>query len=73
MSSDDRELAIQVIGFMVEALANEDGNIDQKCFEKIFNACMKSAIVGAGVGDHAWMVIQQALIQVHEPSLFHYC
>jgi hypothetical protein len=64
MSSDERELAIQVIGCIVEALADEDGNINQSCFEKIFNACIKALIVGAKVGDHALTGMQQALSQV---------
>jgi hypothetical protein len=68
MSSDERQLAIQVIGFMVEALADENGNIDQKCFEKVFNACVKSVIISARVGDHALMAMKQALSQVAQKT-----
>ncbi len=62
MSSD--LLAIQVIGCMVEVLADNDGNINQKSFEKIFKACIKAVIVGMKVGDQALAVLQQALGQV---------
>jgi hypothetical protein len=64
MSSEQSQLAIQVIGCMVEALADDDGNIDQKCFEKIFTACIKAVIVGMKVGDQALAVLQQGLGQV---------
>ncbi len=64
MSSEQNELAIQVIGCMVEVLADDDGNIDQKCFEKIFVACIKAAIVTMKVGDQALVLLQQALGQV---------
>mmetsp|Transcript_34654 Transcript_34654/g.72669 ORF Transcript_34654/g.72669 Transcript_34654/m.72669 type:complete len:769 (-) Transcript_34654:316-2622(-) len=64
MSGEQSELAIQVIGCMVEVLADDDGNIDQKCFEKIFIACIKAVIVGMKVGDQALVILQQALGQV---------
>ena len=63
-SSEQSQLAIQVIGCMVEALADDDGNIDQKCFEKIFTACIKAVIVGLKVGDQALAILQQGLGQV---------
>ncbi len=66
---EERELAIQVIGCMVEVLADEEGNIDQKCFEKIFNACIKAVIVAAKVGDQALMGMEQSLQAVVTPLL----
>ncbi len=62
--TEEREVAIQIIGCMVDALADEKGNIDQRCFEKIFNACIKSVIAGARVGDQALMTMQQATSKV---------
>ena len=62
--SEEREIAIQVVGCMVEALSDEEGKIDQRCFEKIFNAFIKTAIVGAKVGDLALNIMQQILSQV---------
>ncbi len=64
MSSEQNQLAIEVIGCMVEVLADDDGNIDQKCFDKIFNACIKAVLVGMKVGDQALAILQQALGQV---------
>jgi hypothetical protein len=64
MSSDQNELVIQVIGCMVEVLADDDGNINQKCFDKIFTACIKAVIVAMKVGDQALAAMQQALDQV---------
>ncbi len=64
MSSEQSQLAVQVIGCMVEALADDDGNIDQKCFEKIFTACVKAVLVGLKVGDQALAILQQGLGQV---------
>ncbi len=64
MSTDQNQVAIHVIGCMVEVLADEDGNIDQKCFEKIFTACIKAVIVGMKVGDQALVLFQQALAPV---------
>jgi hypothetical protein len=69
MSSDEKQLAIQVIGCMVEVLADDDGNINQKCFDKIFTACIKAAIVVTNVGDQAFVVLQQALGQVETDIL----
>jgi hypothetical protein len=62
--SSEKEIAIQVIGCMVEVLADDDGKIDLKCFEKIFTACIKAVIVGLRVGDQALMVLQQMLSEV---------
>ncbi len=62
--SNEQSHAIQVIGCMLEVLADDDGNIDQKCFEKIFIACMKAVIVVMKVGDQALVILQQALGQV---------
>jgi hypothetical protein len=58
------ELAIEVIGCMVEVLADDDGNIDQKCFEKVFTACLKAVVVTMKVGDQALLIMQQVLSQV---------
>jgi hypothetical protein len=64
MSNEQSQLAIQVIGCMVEVLADDDGNIDQKCFDKIFTACIKAVIVAMKVGDQALLILQQTLGQV---------
>ena len=64
MSDEENQIAIQVIGCMVEVLADDDGNIDQKCFDKIFTACTKAVLVGMRVGDQALAILQQALGQV---------
>ncbi len=49
---------------MVKALADDEGKIDLKCFEKVFTACIKAVVVGMKVGDQALLVLQQALGQV---------
>ncbi len=64
MSNEQNEVAIQVIGCMVEVLADNDGNIDQKCFDKIFNACIKAFVAGLKVGDQVLVILQQAVGQV---------
>jgi hypothetical protein len=62
MSSEDScKLAIQVISCMVEILADDEGRIDQKCFEKICAACIKAVIVGFKVGDQALNLMKQVL------------
>jgi hypothetical protein len=40
-----------LIGCLVEIVADDEGRIDLKCFEKIVNACVKSVLVGLRVGD----------------------
>jgi uncharacterized protein (DUF2141 family) len=65
MASEQNQLAIQVICCMVEVLADDDGNIDQKCFDNIFNSCINAVIVGMKVGDQALAILQQALGQVN--------
>ncbi len=60
----DSELTIQMIGCMVEAFADDDGNIDMKCFEKIFNACVKALLVSFKVGDSAVEALKQVMVQV---------
>jgi hypothetical protein len=64
MSDEKNQLAIEVIGCMVEVLADDDGNIDQKCFDKIFNSCIKAILVGMKVGDLALAALKRALGQV---------
>ncbi len=63
-SAQSSELAIQVIGCMVEILADDEGRIDLKCFEKICNACIKAVIVGMKVSDQALVLLQQVLREV---------
>ena len=46
------------------SLADEEGRIDPKCFEKICNACIKAALVAAKVGDQAVAILKQVLQQV---------
>jgi hypothetical protein len=60
----DNEIAIKVIGCLIEMLANDEGNIDLKCFEKIFNACVKSLLEGAQVGDQAVALLKSFAGQV---------
>ena len=64
----DNELAIQVIGCMIEVLADDDGKIDMKGFEKIFNACVKAVLISAKVGDQAAAALKQILSQVQNIS-----
>ncbi len=64
MSDEQNRIAIQVIGCMVEVLTDDDGNINQKSFDKIFTACTKAVLVGMNVGDQALAILQQALGQV---------
>jgi hypothetical protein len=60
----DNEIAIEVIGCLVEVVADDDGRIDLKCFEKIVNACVKSVLVGARVGDQAIALLRSFAGQV---------
>jgi hypothetical protein len=60
----DNEIAIEVIGCLIEVVADEDGRINLKCFEKIFNACVKSLLVGARVGDLAVALLKRFAGQV---------
>ncbi len=55
---------VEVISCMVEVLADEDGKIDQKCFEKIFVACLKTLCVAMKVGDLTLAALKQVLCQV---------
>ena len=42
---DKAELSIELIGCLVEAIADDENRIDQKCFEKIFNSCVKALLI----------------------------
>ena len=55
MFTEQNQLAIQVIGCMVEVLAYVDGNIDKKSFDKIFIGCIKAVIVEVKVDDQAFV------------------
>ncbi len=66
----DNEIAIEVIGCLVEIVADDDGRIDLKCFEKIVNACVKSVLVGARVGDQAIALLRSFAGQVDYPFAF---
>ena len=66
----DNEIAIELIRCLVEVVADDDGRIDLKCFEKIFNACVKSVLVGARVGDQAVVLLKSFAGQVACPSSF---
>ena len=61
---EQSQLITEVIGCLIEALADEEGRIDPKCFEKICNACIKAALVAAKVGDQAVAILKQVLQQV---------
>jgi hypothetical protein len=58
------DIAIEVIGCLVEVVADDEGRIDLKCFEKIVNACVKSLLVGARVGDQAAALLKSFAGQV---------
>jgi hypothetical protein len=45
-------------------VADDEGRIDLKCFEKIVNACVKSLLVGARVGDQAVALLKSFAGQV---------
>lgn len=64
------ETAIEVIACLVEVVADDDGRIDLKCFERIFNACVKSLLVGARVGDQAVALLKSIAGQVAFPFPF---
>ena len=62
VSSNDTTM--QVIGCLVEALADDDGKIDIKCFEKVCNAGIKAAFVSYKVGDEVIGKLKEALCEV---------
>jgi hypothetical protein len=65
MSNEENvELKSQVIGCLIEALADEEGKIDQGSFNKIFNACVKAFLIAAKVPDQAVAIVKLILIQV---------
>ncbi len=47
----ESQVTIELIGCLVEVVADDEGRIDLKCFEKIINACVKSVIIGLRIGD----------------------
>jgi hypothetical protein len=62
--SDQIELIVQITGCLVEALADDEGRIDMKCFEKICNALIKAGFIAGRVGDLAVNTLKQILQQV---------
>jgi hypothetical protein len=58
------ESTIQITAALVEALADDEGQIDIKCFEKICNAFIKASFIAGNVGDHAADALKQILQQV---------
>ena len=51
-------------------IADDDGRIDLKCFEKIVNACVKSVLIGARVGDQAVALLKSFAGAVAFPLIF---
>jgi hypothetical protein len=47
------EIAIEVVGCLIEIVCDEQGNISPKDFDKIFNACLKSILIAGQVADKA--------------------
>ncbi len=64
----DKQIAIELIGFLVETVADDEGKVDLKCFKKIVNACVKSLLVSAEVGDQAVELLKNFGKQVRFPS-----
>ena len=64
MPSEDSAVAIQLLGCMVDALADETGKIDPQCFEKICNACVRAVLISMKVGDKAAVILKRILQQV---------
>jgi hypothetical protein len=65
MSNEENvELKSQVIGCLIEAFADEEGKIDQKGFNKIFNACVKAFLIAKKVPDEAVALVKLILVQV---------
>ena len=65
MSNEENvELKSQVIGCLIEAFADEEGKIDQKGFNKIFNACVKAFLIAKKVPDEAAALVKQILVKV---------
>ena len=62
--SEHVEYLVQITSCLVEALADEDGRIDLKCFEKICNAFIKAVLVAGKVGDQAVIALKQVFQQV---------
>ncbi len=58
------EMTMQVIGCLVEALADDDGKIDMKCFEKVCNAGIKAAFESSKIGDQLVGNLREALKEV---------
>jgi hypothetical protein len=66
----DNEIGIEVIGCLIEVIADDDGRIDLKCFEKIVNACVKSVLISARVGDQAVALLKSFAGAVAFPFIF---
>ena len=65
MSNEENvELKSQVIGCLIEAFADEEGKIDQKGFNTIFNACVKAFLIAKKVPDEAVALVKLILVQV---------
>jgi hypothetical protein len=62
--SEQIELTVQLTGSLVEALADDEGRIDMKCFEKICNALIKALFIVGKVGDHAVQALKEISRQV---------
>ena len=45
------EIAIELVGCLVDVVADDQGNIALKDFEKIFNACVKSVLIAGQVAE----------------------
>jgi hypothetical protein len=58
------ELTNQIIGCLIDALADDEGRIDMKCFEKICNALIKAGFVAGKVGDLAVNALKDIFRQV---------
>ena len=69
---ENAELGANVIGCLIEVLADDEGRIDPKCFEKICNACIKAVLIAAKVGDSAVTALKQSLVQVRSISSAQY-
>ena len=62
--SGQAELGIQLIGSLVEVIADDECRIDMKCFEKICNAFVKEVIVALKVDVKIKEIFKEAASQV---------
>ena len=61
---EQADLSVEVIGCLVEAIADDEDRIDQKCFEKICNAFVKALLITMKVDVKIRDFLKDAALQV---------